>query len=256
MDGTVKYVWQMTPPDYLPPGEEFRAGGYTFRVHPGGKEVSTHMEEHEFDHSVVDKLEAHLHSYLDAVQLRHFKSYKLKRDGRYDRTGVRSFGEPAVAVARAGVGNVQILNADGAVIFDAKEEEARNRQEVIGRLERDANLLSRCSDDPCLRSMRSSFDQACNDQDNELIHLYEIRDAAASRFSGGGAAREALGIARNEWDDFHKICNDRGLAQDRHRGSKYAELRQATHEELGIARRFARDLIMRYIAYIERTDAF
>jgi hypothetical protein len=78
MERVAKYVWQIAPQDYLPPNEEFAAGGYVFTVNAEGNEVFFVTEEHEFNHSVLENAEENLRSYCDAVQLQEFRSYGLK----------------------------------------------------------------------------------------------------------------------------------------------------------------------------------
>ena len=84
--------------------------------------------------------------------------------------------------------------------------------------------------------MLKSYQASAKDPDNELVHLYEIRDALVKKFGDSGALRTKLGITRNEWSRFAQLANVEPLRQGRHRGTKAGNLRDATEGELQEAR--------------------
>ena len=90
------------------------------------------------------------------------------------------------------------------------------------------------------------------DPDNELVHLYEIRDGLSKRFGDERAAKSALGIAPSAWSRIGQLCNDEALRQGRHRGKSVGGLRDATDAELMEARGIARSMIESYLQYLER----
>jgi hypothetical protein len=97
-----------------------------------------------------------------------------------------------------------------------------------------------------------SYEDSVRDSNNELLYLYEIRDAFSLKFGGEIAAISALKtISRSEWSWFGNLCNNEPLRQGRHRGKRYSELRDATDDELSKARRFAQAMIEAYLHYLD-----
>jgi len=97
-----------------------------------------------------------------------------------------------------------------------------------------------------------SYQAAVNDPGNELIHLYEIRDALNKRFKNEKAARKALGVSHDYWNRLGKLANFEPLRQGRHRGENVGNLLDATESELNEARKIARDFIQRYLNYLDQ----
>ena len=91
--------------------------------------------------------------------------------------------------------------------------------------------------------MLQSYSWAVSFPDDELVYLYEIRDAATEPYGKQVAARNALGISKTDWDKLGSLANNEPLRQGRHRGSQTADLRNATEDELEEARRIAREII-------------
>jgi hypothetical protein len=62
------------------------------------------------------------------------------------------------------------------------------------------------SKDKALESMLASYDASIREPNNQLVHLYEIRDALSSRFGGERPAKTALQINATAWSDFGKLA--------------------------------------------------
>jgi hypothetical protein len=88
------------------------------------------------------------------------------------------------------------------------------------------------------------------DPDNELVHLYEIRDAAAKHYGGKAPALKALGIPQAEWNELDRLANAEPLREGRHRGKHNPGLRKATKEERTQARAIARSIIRAFAALV------
>ena len=99
--------------------------------------------------------------------------------------------------------------------------------------------------------MLRSYDAGVRDPTNELVHLYEIRDALSAKFGGESAARATLAITASQWSRLGQLCNNEPLCQGRHRGKTGEVLRDATEAELAEARGIARAMIE---AYLQRID--
>lgn len=91
-----------------------------------------------------------------------------------------------------------------------------------------------------------------NNPRNELVHLYEIRDALAKRFGGEKGARSALGITRAQWSELGRLADAEPILQGRHSGAHFGSLRDATAAELSSAREIGRGMIEAYFAYLEK----
>jgi hypothetical protein len=116
-----------------------------------------------------------------------------------------------------------------------------------------AELAERYSpQDKVVASMLASYNRAVNDPGNELVHLYEIRDALLTRFGGESIAQKTLAINSRQWSRLGQLANNDPLRQGRHRGKKLGELRDATESELKEARSIAFKMIEAYLNYLEK----
>jgi len=91
--------------------------------------------------------------------------------------------------------------------------------------------------------MLESYSRAVTDPEDELVHLYEIRDAAAKHFGNDQAAIKALGLNPSDWRDLGELANNAPLKEGRHRGRQSTARRAATEEELTRARVTGRQII-------------
>ena len=96
-----------------------------------------------------------------------------------------------------------------------------------------------------------SYDAAVRDPNNELVHLYEVREALSVRFDGEHGARSALGIGSSRWPRSGQLCNNEPLRQGWHRGKTGGVRRDATEGELTEARGITRCLIEAYFQHVD-----
>jgi len=94
-----------------------------------------------------------------------------------------------------------------------------------------------------------------NDPNNELVHLYEIRDTLSKKFGGENAACQALNISAAQWSRLGQLANNEPLRQGRHRGKNPGALRDATEAELTEARDITRQFVEAFLEYLERKNA-
>jgi len=99
--------------------------------------------------------------------------------------------------------------------------------------------------------MLRSYDASVRDPNNELVHLYEIRDALSAKFGGENSARTALAITSTQWSRLGQLCNQEPLRQGRHRGKTGEALRDANEGELAEARGIARAMIEAYLQHLD-----
>jgi hypothetical protein len=134
-------------------------------------------------------------------------------------------------------------NANGEVIHDTRAERIAEHKRFI------SSLLPKMSNNS-MRAMVDSYCKAIDDPANELVHLYEIRDAACEHYGNEATARARLGVSRDDWRNLRRLSNDKPLNQGRHRGVHALSLRDATAEELEQARNIARHIIEAFAATI------
>jgi hypothetical protein len=139
----------------------------------------------------------------------------------------------------------QLCDKHGNIIADSKRDRIERKKDF-------ADLVSTFRpSDATLVSLLQSYDAAVRDPNNELVHLYEIRDALSVKCGGDEEARSALGISSADWSKLGRLCNKEPLRQGRHRGNISVALRDATESELAEARQIARGMIYAYLLYLE-----
>jgi hypothetical protein len=148
------------------------------------------------------------------------------------------------ASIRVTVGQVDAIvrSADGTIIRDTRAERIASEKSEVD------DLSAKAQQSATLRRMLESFQIAIDDPENELTHLYEIRDALGKTFGSDKAAKDALGIGSSQWSTFGQLANDEPLLEGRHRGKHANRLRHATPEELSTVREMARDWIRIFAA--------
>jgi hypothetical protein len=148
-----------------------------------------------------------------------------------------------VAIAKVGVVDVVVTDAQGRTA-SLKAERIKQHTDFV------AKLAPKVLKSPELRLMVQSCNAAQDDPANELLYLYEVRDAAKKHFGNETAARKALGITKQQWQLLGRLANDEPLHEGRHRGSYVGSLRHATEAELNAARAVARSIIDAFAATV------
>lgn len=154
-------------------------------------------------------------------------------------------GRNAVAMVKVGahtvssIGHADVVTRDetGQVVRDTRAER------IIADYEFISAVLPAAMKSAPLSAMLYSFGQAVRDPGNELIHLYEIRDAAVQHFGTKEAAKTALRISKAEWSVLDRLANEEPIREGRHRGRRMGDLRSATAGELRAARAVAKQII-------------
>ncbi|TWT39824.1 hypothetical protein KOR42_51520 [Thalassoglobus neptunius] len=106
-------------------------------------------------------------------------------------------------------------------------------------------------------SLIQSYEGALLHPDDEIVYLYEIRDALSKRFGGEKRMIAKLeidggGPSDFKWTNFKELANAQPIKQGRHRGNHHGCLRDATQSELSNARNFALHLIRSYLHYLNQ----
>ena len=135
--------------------------------------------------------------------------------------------------------------ANGQVIRDTKRERIEARTKF-------AQLVAYHIADPVAESVVRSYAAAVNDPRNELVHLYEVRDALSRHFGSHAAAISAIGVSSSQWSRLGQLANDEPFTQGRHRGKQLGALRDASQSELSEARAIARAMIEGYLLHQQK----
>lgn len=130
-----------------------------------------------------------------------------------------------------------IRDSSGEIVTDTRAERTIFETNFV------RSLAPKLLQTPTLRTMIGSYRQALLNPNDELVYLYEARDAAVRHYGQEAAARSALGISREEWSMLGRLANVVPLRQGRHRGRYGADMRDATQEEIRKARNVVRKII-------------
>jgi len=245
--------WSFSPPDFFEDSIHLERDNYEMTIENGKVVAKIKPPVFETNPTMRDDLTNSLNDRFLGVQLLTHKPYQLSKasmcrlhpDGRRDIT---VFAEPCVARATV-TAEIIITDKDGNVIIDSKRDRITKKKQLS-----DLSEKYRKSD-PTVASVFNSYKMAVNEPNNELVHLYEIRDALSKRFGGESAARQALSISSQEWSRLGLLANHEPLKQGRHRGKNIGVLRDATESELIEARHIGRAFVEAYILYLDRSNS-
>jgi hypothetical protein len=241
--------WTYSPPDYFEAPIQISHDQYVMTIENGKVEAKVNDVIYEENPEMRNQLHEALNDRFIYKQVFNHQLFELSKpqvckihpDGRKDHF---IFLETAEIICTGELVDLVLMDKDGNIVGDTR----RNR---IDREKSNAELLEKHRANSVLKAILHSNQTSIMDPNNELIHLYEIRDALIDEFGRESEVKMKLGISSREWRNFGRLANDAPLKQGRHRGKHVGELRDATHEELNKAREFARTLILSYLEYLE-----
>lgn len=251
MQDVVVLEWTFSPRDFFEQPIHIVREDHEMTIDNGRVEARMHPDIYDRRPEVRDELREALNARFLAVQLLSHTPYELSKASMYrlhpdGRKDVTVFAESCLMTVSAGTADFVVKDRDGNVIRDS-------RKERLERKKRLADLVGTFrSRDLLLGYLLTSYDRAVRDPQNELVHLYEIRDALSQRFGGESEAVTALGISATQWSRLGQLANDEPLSQGRHRGKSVGVLRDATEAELKEARSIALRLVEGYLHYLEQ----
>lgn len=247
---SVQLEWQYSPENYLEEPILIEFQGVELEIKDGVAVAAIAPEVFHVDELIREELTKKIESRLHAVQIMTHKDFELSKPSRTDirEDGKNNqFLEAELCVITSCVGTVDFVvhDKDGNVVSDSKRDRL-DKQHALATL-----IDKHWEHDTTLDLMLKSYNHSVKDPNDELVHLYEIRDALANRFSSTRNAIKALGITKGEWDEIGKLANILPLKQGRHRGQSAGTLRDAEPAELEMARESAFHLINKYLMYLE-----
>ena len=250
MEDIVVLEWKFSPPDYFEEPIHIKRDDYVMTIGNGTVEARIRPEIYDKDQSMRDRLHNALNDRFLGVQLVSHKPYRTVQG--FDVSFASRWPQRHHNICRAwcytmsmGEPDIIVKDKDGNVISDSRKERVQKKRKLAELVEKYRQK------DSFVASLLNSYNEAVNDPNNELVHLYEIRDAIAKKFGGESTARSTLGITGIQWSRLGKLANDEPLKQGRHRGKSPGVLRDATERELKEAYGIARNLVEAYLDYLE-----
>lgn len=251
MAGKLNYLlqWHFTPEDFFEQEFEVPVDGHVLQVFSGRVDVNIARDLFESDPGIRDRLNEFLKHKFLAVQLLTHLPFELSSPNlvRYEEGGnltIFMHALPANVGAFVPAPDFVITDASGNVVRDTRRERIQKKRE-FGQA---AAVLAGI--DSLFKSLLGAYGRSVLDPQNELVHLFEIREALVAHFGSEAHVSAELGISKSKLSEFGGICNRSTLSQGRHRGRSIMSLRAATIEELTSARAIAREMITSYLGKV------
>lgn len=189
-----------------------------------------------------------MRGFLDNIflvrKLQIHREYKLEGPRIYQHSsGHRNVSislETAAVVVMGGQADFVVRDPVGNIVRDSKAERIAQHTASLDF------LVPKLQQSATLRGLFDSYSRSIDDPDDELVHLYEVRDALSRHYGGEVAARDALRIGKAEWQRLGFLANVEPLDQSRHRGKHSHGRRPATDAELEEARNLTREWIIAF----------
>jgi hypothetical protein len=247
----IELEWKYTPENYFEDPIDLKFDGGHIKIQNGIVNAIIDPVVYDSKASMTNDLNELIKSRFFAMQLLTHREFSIsdapaRTDFREDGTkNYHIMIEPAVIKMSAEPIDIIVKDRYGNVISDSRKERKDLDEHFI-------SLVGKyITKDTLLFKMILSYNKSVNDPENELIHLYEIRDALNEFFGSQTIAIAKLGISNNEWNELGKLANSIPVKQGRHRGKSLSELRNADNEELDRARKCGVKLISKYLMYLE-----
>jgi len=239
--------WSYIPTDFFEEPFEYSENEYVVEIGNGRIVATFSGVAGKQIESLSREIQEELNARFLGAQLVNNQPYQLSG---YTTTRTRPDGTVEVGISFAAT--LRMSGRCDAVVLDAAGNvKADTRRERIEAQKEFALLASKYRKDPVVGSLLKSYNAAITDPQNELTHLYEIRDALAKKLGGDADARSALGITKDQWSRLGYLANEAPLSQGRHRGQKIGQLRDATPAELDEARTIAKVMIRAYFDHLD-----
>ena len=249
---TVQLEWRYSPKTYLEEHISIPFEGGYLEIKDGVVIAILDPEIYQADRSIPEVLTRKIESKLHAVQIMTHKDFELSKPSRTNILEDEKNNhfleiEPILSITSDGTVDLVVKDKNGNIVSDTKSER-------LDKQNRFASLIDKHRhNDATLDQMLKSYQKSVKDPDDELVHLYEIRDSLSEKFGSKKNAIQKLGITNAEWDEIGILANTLPLKQGRHRGKAVGTLRNAEIAELKKARKSASYLIEKYLEYLEKS---
>jgi hypothetical protein len=249
----VNVEWTYSPKEYFEAPFEIQEDGYLINIEEGLIKAEIQPNLFNKNNRIAEDLTQHLENFFQGVQVVGHKLYCLsdskvhifkKGGGKVINLTANIVGEVAISDHA----DVVLTDSKGNIVTDSRQERIERKKE-FGLL-----AAKHMNHDNVVKALFQSYAAAVRDSQNELIHLYEIREIIKKPFKTEKTTRKVLKISNTRWKRLGELANNAPLMQGRHRGQNPGELRNATNAELSEARNIAQAFIYAYLNYIERTS--
>ncbi len=236
--------WTYEPVDLFEAPYQHAGVDFNLLVDAGRAVATLGVPQQPVPPDVEERIRAEIDSIFLVRQLQVHRRYRLEGPKFYQHStdhmdiGIR-IGSTALLTNGASVDFVR-KDAAGNIISDSRAERIAEHKLIVNSV---APKLVRSA---TLRSMFQSYSRAVSDPNDELVHLYEIRDALSDHYGSEQSAGDALGISEGEWRRLRVLANVEPLEQGRHRGKHPVGRRPATEGELNEARQLVRRWMMAF----------
>lgn len=239
----IRIEWHYDPPDFLEGRIEIPTPEANLTLDSGQATAELECAEESPPRDLVERLESSLRNVLRARQLVHHRVFELKPGHatiRVDEAGHRHISMAvgaAVCISTAFAADIVVRGADGKVKRDTRAERIAEQTALVRQVQAAATQSS------LVTRLLESYSEAVAHPEDELVHLYEVRDAVADHFGGKDKAMKTLNLSLDEWQALGHLANATPIKEGRHRG-RHPELRPATSAELENARAAVRSIIL------------
>lgn len=244
MPERTEVVWTYRPADFFEAPYRLQDTEFDLLIEEGKAVAILRVAQDPVEARLEDSIRKLVESVCGIRQLQVHRKYDVEGPTIYQHAGGRQ--NVAIRVGTAEVvmvtGQLDIIvrDAAGNAVRDTKAERVAENTSMLDL------LAPKLAHSPSLRSAVASYSRSISDRSNELVHLYEVRDALKKHYGGEDAARVALNITEAEWKRLGVLANVEPLEQGRHRGNHAAGRRSATESELQEARKIVRRWIIAF----------
>jgi hypothetical protein len=251
---SVQLEWDYSPATYLEETILLPFDGGVVEISKGKAKTLLEPTFFERNQNVGETIKQLIENWLYAIQILTYRNFELTGPARVDildngkKIHYLEINE-AMTLTSSASADIVVKDKDGNIISDSKYERLKKQQWFAEAVTRYRGR------DAILEQMLKSYQMSVKDAGNELVHLYEVRDALAQRFNSKNNALKALGVETKIWNEIGEIANSLPIKQGRHRGKAAGQLRDADQSELQRGRQAASNLIESYLKYLELTDA-
>ncbi|MDA3895168.1 MAG: hypothetical protein PF482_03350 [Desulfobacteraceae bacterium] len=243
--------WHFEPKDYFEEKVLIEYEDFNIIIDSGNAEARIPPKYFNSIDVFIDKLTHDLESHFLGAQVISHQTYKLSDPKRYDLRedgGKNMYVKAGPFVGTGSFGQVEwsIKDSKGNIIRSSKRERIDKKKWFA-----EASTKYRI-EDKVLDQMLKSYAVSVSDPMNELIHLYEIREAACAKFGRDKITQKSLNITHTDWNFLGRIANHEPFIQGRHRGQNPGKLRDASQKELQQAREVAKKIIEQYMKHLEK----
>jgi hypothetical protein len=237
--------WAYEPSSFFEGSMIFSEEKYNIKLENGLVHVTLATPQNPVSSELLNEIKERLEVIFMARGLYTHKTFKIKgysinqirQDGSKDAQII--IGNGVMAIGCTFQADIITKDKDGKVIYDSKAVRIAEQFEQI------EFILKRTGKSDQIKSLLDSYSRAVFDPADELVHLYEIREALSKELGGEENAVRMLGISKNRWKRLGILANIEPLEQGRHRG-KHEVRRAASNQEIQEARDIARELITLY----------